>query len=333
MLDMGFIPDVERICKMIPFTRQTLFFSATMPPEIQRLVDTFLQNPIRIEVSRPATTGENIAQSVAHVTSAQKRAALRTLLQRENVQNGIIFCNRKTEVATLHGSLKKHGFNAGALHGDMDQRARMQTLEAFRTGEIALLVASDVAARGLDIPAVSHVFNFDVPINADDYVHRIGRTGRAGRSGKAITLATSHDRKNLAAIEKLTGSPLPLETIEGLETAEITEEDTAPRRETRGRGGKRGERGEPRRPRPEAEAAAAPAQRAERPERPERPARPERSERPERDNRSRRGSRRDQESEGPSVVGLGSHVPAFLLQPLRPPRTRDEDAEPLAEAS
>jgi superfamily II DNA/RNA helicase len=345
MLDMGFIPDVERICKMIPFTRQTLFFSATMPPEIQRLVDTFLQNPVRIEVARPATTAENIAQSVVQISSAQKRGALRTLLQRENVQNGIIFCNRKSEVAILHGSLKKHGFNAGALHGDMDQRSRMATLEAFRNGEIALLVASDVAARGLDIPAVSHVFNFDVPINAEDYVHRIGRTGRAGRSGKAITFATSHDRKNLAAIEKLIGSELPVEIVEGLEAA-VTEDDAPATRTPRGRRDRSKDRDRTPKPRVGApEAATTPLVQLERqaqPERqsqPERQPRPERAPRPEREprqerDRSRRPSRRDQDTDGPSVVGLGAHVPAFLLQPLRPApsRSHDEDAE-LVEAS
>jgi len=344
MLDMGFIPDVERIGKMIPFTRQTLFFSATMPPEIQRLVDTFLQNPIRIEVSRPATTADNIAQSVVQVSREQKRGALRTLLQRENVQNGIIFCNRKTEVATLHTALKKNGFNAGALHGDMDQRARMATLEAFRKGEIALLVASDVAARGLDIPAVSHVFNFDVPINAEDYVHRIGRTGRAGRSGKAITLATAHDRKNLAAIEKLIGNPLPLEAIEGLDAVSAEDDAPAPRQSRergsrekgtreRGRGrGDRAERAPDKETRPKPEAAAAEPASIPKPAPTPKPERERSSSRPERE-RSARPGRRNQDSEGPAVVGLGAHVPAFLLQPLRPPQNQDEDAETLAEAS
>jgi superfamily II DNA/RNA helicase len=212
MLDMGFIPDIERICKLTPFTRQTLFFSATMPPEIARLTNTFLSNPVRVEVSKPATTAINVTQLL--VTSApepeKKRQTLRGLIRSaEGLKNGIIFCNRKTEVAKLHRSLIKHGFSAIALHGDMDQRSRMNALESFRNGEITLLVASDVAARGLDIPEVSHIFNFDVPHHAEDYVHRIGRTGRAGRSGATFTLAAPNDKKSIAAIEKLIGQPIP----------------------------------------------------------------------------------------------------------------------------
>jgi superfamily II DNA/RNA helicase len=212
MLDMGFIPDIERICKLVPFTRQTLFFSATMPPEIQRLVGQFLHNPARIEVSRPATTVATTTQ--VRVSSAadpaKKREVLRKLIRSDaTLKNGIIFCNRKTEVAKLHRSLVRHGFSAIALHGDMDQRSRMNALESFRNGEVALLIASDVAARGLDIPEVSHVFNFDVPHHAEDYVHRIGRTGRAGRSGAAITIVSPADTKSLAAIEKLIGQKIP----------------------------------------------------------------------------------------------------------------------------
>ncbi len=211
MLDMGFIPDIERICKLVPFTRQTLFFSATMPPEIARLTNTFLSNPARVEVSKPASTATNITQILIPAGSdpKQKREVLRGLIRdAENLQNGIIFCNRKTEVANLHRSLVKHGFPAVALHGDMDQHARLKALDAFRNGEMKLLVASDVAARGLDIPEVSHVFNFDVPHHAEDYVHRIGRTGRAGRAGASLTLAAPADRKSIAAIEKLIGQPI-----------------------------------------------------------------------------------------------------------------------------
>jgi superfamily II DNA/RNA helicase len=211
MLDMGFIPDIERICKILPFTRQTLFFSATMPPEIQRLADQFLSNPIKVEASRPATTAVTVSQYVvpAGREAADKRAVLRKLIREAtDLNNAIIFCNRKRDVAILHRSLARHGFNAGALHGDMDQRSRTQTLDDFRAGKLALLVASDVAARGLDIPAVSHIFNFDVPTHAEDYVHRIGRTGRAGRSGTAITITTSIDRKYIAAIEKLIGQSI-----------------------------------------------------------------------------------------------------------------------------
>jgi superfamily II DNA/RNA helicase len=211
MLDMGFIPDIERICKLVPFTRQTLFFSATMPPEIQRITNTFLSNPVQIEVAKPASTAASVTQKLVKTGSKdfEKRDVLRNLIRSAgHIQNGIIFCNRKRDVATLHKSLVKHGFNAAALHGDMDQRARMAALEAFRNGETTLLVASDVAARGLDIPAVSHVFNFDVPYHAEDYVHRIGRTGRAGRTGEAFTLVSSMDRKSLDAIEKLIGQKI-----------------------------------------------------------------------------------------------------------------------------
>jgi superfamily II DNA/RNA helicase len=208
MLDMGFIPDIERICKLIPTTRQTLFFSATMPPEIQRLVASFLKDPVRVEVSRPASTVDNITQRlVATGTSPQdKRDTLRRLMESaEGLKNAIIFCNRKRDVATLFRALQQHGFSVGSLHGDMDQRARTTTLESFRKGTLTFLVASDVAARGLDIPDVSHVYNFDVPHHAEDYVHRIGRTGRAGRTGTALTIATGADSKAIAAIEKLIG--------------------------------------------------------------------------------------------------------------------------------
>ncbi|MGE3246298.1 MAG: DEAD/DEAH box helicase [Beijerinckiaceae bacterium] len=207
MLDMGFIPDIEKICKLVPFTRQTLFFSATMPPEITRLTEQFLQNPLRIEVARVGATAATITQGlVASHGGRDKRETLRKLLRgAENFRNAIIFANRKRDVAILQKSLSKHGFNTGALHGDMDQPARMASLEAFKNGSVDLLVCSDVAARGLDIPDVSHVFNFDVPTHPDDYVHRIGRTGRAGKSGTAISICTRADMEHINAIEKLTG--------------------------------------------------------------------------------------------------------------------------------
>src|SRR5436309_5360296 len=211
MLDMGFIPDIERICKLVPFTRQTLFFTATMPPEIQRITEQFLHNPVRVEVSRPATTLVTTAQSLVKTgrEAHDKRDTLRRLIRSaEGLTNAIIFCNRKREVAQLHRSLVSHGFSAIALHGDMDQSARTAALDQFRRGEVKLLVASDVAARGLDIPAVSHVFNFDVPHHPDDYVHRIGRTGRAGRSGTAITIVAPADGKAVTAIEQLTGQTI-----------------------------------------------------------------------------------------------------------------------------
>jgi superfamily II DNA/RNA helicase len=214
MLDMGFIPDIERICKLVPFTRQTLFFTATMPPEIRRITEQFLHNPVRVEVSRPATTVATTTQLIVKSGREQheKRDTLRRLIRSaEGLKNAIIFCNRKRDVATLFRSLLRHGFSVQALHGDMDQPARMAALEKFRNGEVTLLVASDVAARGLDILDVSHIYNFDVPYHPDDYVHRIGRTGRAGRSGTAITIvAGANDTKAVAAIEKLIGQPIPL---------------------------------------------------------------------------------------------------------------------------
>src|SRR6266498_3105039 len=240
MLDMGFIPDIERICKLVPFTRQTLFFTATMPPEIRRIVDTFLHNPVKVEVTRPATTVATTAQWLAPSgrDAADKRETLRRLIRAEGFRNAIVFCNRKREVAVLHRSLLRHGFSAVALHGDLDQPARMAALDQFRRGETPLLIASDVAARGLDIPDVSHVFNFDVPHHPDDYVHRIGRTGRAGKSGTAITIVAPSDHKNVAAIEKLIGQTIPWmgEAPRASEPTETPE----PRRDEHRRRGRRG---------------------------------------------------------------------------------------------
>ncbi|TIX41515.1 MAG: DEAD/DEAH box helicase, partial [Mesorhizobium sp.] len=235
MLDMGFIPDIERICEMIPFTRQTLFFSATMPPEITKLTEKFLHAPVRVEVSKAASAATNIIQRLVKSGPKpwDKRETLRNLMKAEDAElkNAIIFCNRKVEVSELFRSLLKYDFDAGALHGDMDQRARMQMLANFRDGKLRYLVASDVAARGLDIPDVSHVFNYDVPIHAEDYVHRIGRTGRAGRSGKSFTIATKSDTKYIDAIERLIGTKI--EWHDGdLSTVVASEggEDEAPRR-------------------------------------------------------------------------------------------------------
>jgi superfamily II DNA/RNA helicase len=240
MLDMGFIPDIERICKLVPFTRQTLFFTATMPPEIRRITEQFLHNPVRVEVSKPATTVATTAQFLVKSgrESHEKRETLRHLIRSaEGLNNAIVFCNRKRDVATLHRSLLRHGFSVQALHGDMDQPARMAALEQFRKGEVSVLVASDVAARGLDIPAVSHVYNFDVPMHPDDYVHRIGRTGRAGRTGTAITLvAGSNDAKAVAAIEKLTGGTIPWMNVSA-DTALETTPVAAPQNSTPQRSG------------------------------------------------------------------------------------------------
>ncbi|GAA4756748.1 DEAD/DEAH box helicase [Sphingomonas daechungensis] len=208
MLDMGFIPDIEEICSKLPKNRQTLLFSATMPPPIQKLAAKFLNEPKRIEVARPATANVNIEQKLVQVSPDKKRDTLRNLLRSDDVKNAIIFCNRKTTVRELATSLKRSGFAVGQIHGDMDQSDRIAEFERFKRDEINILVASDVAARGLDVKGVSHVFNFDVPWQPDDYVHRIGRTGRAGATGTAITLATREDREAIAAIEKLTGGPI-----------------------------------------------------------------------------------------------------------------------------
>ncbi len=343
MLDMGFIPDIERICKLVPFTRQTLFFSATMPSEIQRLSEQFLSNPVRIEVARPASTAATVTQLLVASRSEdyEKRDLLRDLIRQcEGLQNGIIFCNRKRDVAVVHRSLQKHGFNAEALHGDMDQHARIKALDGFRAGNTTLLVASDVAARGLDIPEVSHVFNYDVPHHAEDYVHRIGRTGRAGRSGTAYTIVTHSDAKSLSAIEKLIGNAV---TWQGEPLGDAP--PPSQKRESRGDSTKlRGKRRVEKEPREGRESGTernrASADKPERQERSERPARverpergerqerverPERTERPERSAPPRRPVREENgETRAPrrerSAVNEPadmSHLPAFLLRPVR----------------
>jgi len=220
---MGFIPDIEEICSKLPKSRQTLLFSATMPPPIQKLAQKFLNEPKRIEVARPATANINIEQKLVRVEASKKREVLRDLLRTDEVKNAIIFCNRKTTVRELTTSLKRSGFAAGQIHGDMDQSDRIAEFERFKRDEINILIASDVAARGLDVKGVSHVINFDVPWQPDDYVHRIGRTGRAGATGTAITLATREDNEAVAAIEKLTGTK-----ISRAETAAVTESAEAP---------------------------------------------------------------------------------------------------------
>ncbi len=236
MLDMGFIPDIERIFGLVPFTRQTLFFSATMAPEIERITNTFLSAPTRVEVAPQSTTSDTIDQRLVcftptrrDLTAKQKRTMLRTCIGAEGTEctNAIVFCNRKADVDILSKSMKKHGLNAEPIHGDLDQAHRMRTLDGFRDGTITFLVASDVAARGLDIPNVSHVFNYDIPHHAEDYVHRIGRTGRAGRKGVAISLAIPNDDKSLAAIERLIGQPIPRVTPPWTPEAVTTNDEIA----------------------------------------------------------------------------------------------------------
>ena len=336
MLDMGFIPDIERICKLLPFTRQTVFFSATMPKEIQRLADQFLHNPVKVEVAPAASTAKTITQRLISSGSKpwDKRAVLRSLINdAKDLTNAIIFCNRKRDVATVCRSLNKHGFNAGALHGDMDQTSRMTTLDGFKNNEITLLVASDVAARGLDIPSVSHVFNFDLPTHAEDYVHRIGRTGRAGREGVAISIATKADKKYLDAIKSLTGDEV--EWIGDIDYSSHSSEDDEQ---------DQGKSRRPRRSRGKAKADSAkqdeqPKEKAEKPQQKEevsankdeapaqqssgrrtsntRSDRTDRSDNNARNNRGRSKDRGDRQ-----VIGMGDHVPAFLLQPIRPPKSK-----------
>jgi superfamily II DNA/RNA helicase len=220
MLDMGFIPDIENICTKLPANRQTLLFSATMPPPIKKLADKFLNNPKHLEVARPASTNANITERLVTISdSRKKRETLRALLSAEDVTTAIIFCNRKTTVRELAKSLQSHRYRASEIHGDMDQSSRIKELDRFKSGDINILVASDVAARGLDIKGVSHVFNFDAPWHPDDYVHRIGRTGRAGALGKAFTLVTKEDEEAIANIEKLTGNK-----VERIRMAESTPE-------------------------------------------------------------------------------------------------------------
>ncbi len=369
MLDMGFIPDIERIVKLLPPLRQTLFFSATMPPEIRRLADKFLSNPKEVTVAPPASPAETVRQGLTMVPSGPaKRDALRKLMISEKAEAGLIFCNRKRDVDVLARSLKTHGFNAGALHGDMSQPARMETLETFKSGVLKFLVASDVAARGLDISGLPYVFNFDVPTHPEDYVHRIGRTGRAGLSGTALTLATSADSKYITSIERLIGREIPRFDINGpsdvnLETkksvgeikaGETKEEGGESEEKGRGRGRTRS-RGRKPSPAKQTETApsapmieAAPAVEAVpaieaapviaaapaiaaasvievAPEVQPTPAvsaapapkpapTPRREAEPklQRDNRSKRY----REDDGPSVVGLGDHMPAFLARPV-----------------
>ena len=354
MLDMGFIPDVEKIVSFLPERRQTLFFSATMAPEIRRLADAFLREPKEIAVSRPASVATTIVAGLTIVEDLDKREALRRLIRSEDVGNALIFSNRKRDVDILYKSLKRHGFSVGSLHGDMSQPERFATLAKFKAGELRLLVCSDVAARGIDIGGLSHVFNFDVPIHAEDYVHRIGRTGRAGLTGHAYTLATPDDRGFVEAIEKLVGAEIPRIQVEGFDPVAFAEDDGKRRR---GRGRSVAKPAKPKvradaadepaapaipvpkrrrssKPKPPAiiEAAPVPVEarqpdiiKARAPE-PTPPAPPparerEREQRDQpreqyRDREHRRDRYRRDDDLGPSVVGFGDDVPAFML--LRP---------------
>jgi superfamily II DNA/RNA helicase len=292
MLDMGFIPDIEEICTKLPANRQTLLFSATMPAPIKKLADRFLSNPKQVEVARPASANTSIEQALVETTSRAKRETLRNLLHAEDVNTAIIFSNRKTTVRELTDSLRRHGFAASQIHGDMEQSERLRELDRFKTGEINILVASDVAARGLDIKGVSHVFNFDVPWHPDDYVHRIGRTGRAGAKGKAFTLVTSEDAEAVENIEKLTGHKIarigraqPAETVADKAPAAVEEKP------------RKGRTKRDRRPEPQAQAEPPRRGREPRQEARQQPPRPSES----------------------AEEGWNGPVPSFLLQGFTPP--------------
>jgi superfamily II DNA/RNA helicase len=278
MLDMGFIPDIETICSKLPQNRQTLLFSATMPPPIKKLSDKFLSNPKTIEVARPASTNINITQKLVEVDARKKRDVLRDLLISEDVKTAIIFCNRKTTVRELAKSLQQHKFRASEIHGDMDQSSRIKELDRFKSGDVNILVASDVAARGLDVKGVSHVFNFDAPWHPDDYVHRIGRTGRAGAMGAAFTFVTSADAEAIENIEKLTGQKIDrvdgkgIATKTGATKTGTTKTDTTAKPDTAASAEK-----------PAREPRTAREPRQEREPRPARAARPERAPRPARE--------------------------------------------------
>lgn len=307
MLDMGFIPDIERIFQLTPFTRQTLFFSATMAPEIERITNTFLSAPEKIEVARAATTNETITQAVVQFkptrrdrAAKEKRDVLRALIaaEGEKCTNAIVFCNRKSDVDIVAKSLSKHGLDASPIHGDLDQSTRTATLDKFRNGDLKLLIASDVAARGLDVPSVSHVFNFDVPSHAEDYVHRIGRTGRAGRAGNAFTICVPSDEKNLAAIEdlvKMTITRVECPIDFGVQKPEApakrdTKSDAPAPQSSRNRGTSETAHTKPQDTR---ETTRAP-----------------RANTPAKTSRGRNG--RDE-----PVVGMGDHTPAFLLRSFK----------------
>ena len=350
MMDMGFMPDVERIVGLLPKIRQTLFFSATLPPEIRRIADRFVMNPKEISVTPEVATAETVSQSLAVIRgeAKTKRDALRRLIRAEEVANALVFCNRKRDVDILNRSLQRHGFSSAALHGDMQQSVRTETLEGFKSGNVTLLVASDVAARGLDMPRVSHVFNFDVPTHPEDYVHRIGRTGRAGRKGRSFTISTPEDGKFVDAIERLIGLRIPRIEIDGLEAGELESGGGNGRRRSRGKGGDKGgdkgerrgrrERGgrerapqtarepeteepqreppQPDRPQPEQPRHDRAARTQDAPEAEPRRGRDRRDKRE--DKRDKREDRRDRrEDRDEKVVGMGSHVPAFMRRSTR----------------
>jgi superfamily II DNA/RNA helicase len=316
MLDMGFIPDIERIVSLLPPLRQTLFFSATMPPEIKRLSQAFLSNPKEISVSPSASTVEHTEQNLAIVEAEDKRDALRALLRQDAVRSAFVFCNRKRDVSIVYQSLEKHGFNVGQLHGDLAQSVRNETLDRFRRGDITILVCSDVAARGIDVTDISHVFNFDVPTHPEDYVHRIGRTGRAGRRGHAWTIATPGEERLVAAIVKLIKKDLAPVPVPGFAPlAFLSEEElrgrrrSAPPSRSSAKPPADATHAKPEPRRIEAPAAHHAASRSV-------PSAHGRSQQPAAMPPPRRRERDDHEPDV-AVIGLGDHVPAFLLRPVK----------------
>lgn len=289
MLDMGFIPDIEKISGFLPVHRQTLLFSATMAPEIKKLADKFLKNPKEISVSPPASPAETVKQSVYKASVRHKKETLLQLIRQEDVKNAFVFCNRKKDIDGLKTWLTKQGLKAGALHGDMVQAKRTETLDNFKKGEIIFLICSDVVARGIDIQGVSHVFNYDVPFNPDDYVHRIGRTGRAGLSGRALMLYTDGDEKFLDSIQKRIKRTFEME--------EISVSAPPSARDTAEKAGSKYVRKEPRKG-AATEASVSPAQRQ-----------PARDDKPRRE-RVPAGDRHDGAADSP--VGFGDDVPDFF---------------------
>lgn len=315
MLDMGFIPDIEKICKLLPPRRQTLLFSATMPPEIAKLTKQFQNDPKQIEVARPAQTAELITQHVTQSPSDKdeiKRGILRAIIGSCEIKNGIVFCNRKKEVDIVAKSLNAHGFDAAPIHGDLSQSYRMETLDNFKNGKLTLLVASDVAARGLDIPDVGHVFNYAPPPNSDDYVHRIGRTGRAGRSGESYTIVSPRDSKLWDAVLKRIGKKVDSFSNEAIETA-IAEVSARPERNHNKKGeGKNGKR----RNRHTKKYDDRTPEVSNNSDGQEKVQTQEQTTKPDRNEKKRKPNRRGQDDLGPAFKGMGDHVPAFLLRPV-----------------
>ena len=324
MLDMGFIPDVTRIVELLPRIRQTLLFSATLGAEIRALADAFLINPKEVSVAPPASIAQGVTHTMISVPKypKDKRAAFREVMAGEDVQSALVFCNRKKDISVLRNSLRRHGFEAEELHGDMAQHHRTETLAAYKRGDIKLLVCSDVAGRGLDIQGVSHVFNFDVPNNAESYVHRIGRTGRAGKEGRAITLVTSEDAKYLDAIKKLIHVEIPILPLSDIgrqkaapvsepvqepskrepEPAEITRDVRESR--SKSRGGRRGARDNGAKKKRPSQAASDNGA----------------SRKPQRDTERSGGNGRAERGDSDKVIGMGDHFPDFLREPGRPKR-------------